>query len=54
MLAVGKATGRFLAEDEGDPVGAAWFCLFDAEEHGFGFIGQDVPELKELERERAT
>ena len=41
-----EGDGGVLAEDEGgDPVGAAWFRLFDAEEHGFGFIGQDVPEL---------
>jgi GNAT superfamily N-acetyltransferase len=35
-----------LAEDErGDPIGAAWFRVFDAEEHGFGFVAPDVPEL---------
>ena len=35
-----------LAEDEGgDPIGAAWLRFFDDEEHGFGFVGSDVPEL---------
>jgi ribosomal protein S18 acetylase RimI-like enzyme len=35
-----------LAEDEhGDPIGAAWFRFFDTEEHGFGFVAPDVPEL---------
>jgi ribosomal protein S18 acetylase RimI-like enzyme len=35
-----------LAEDErGDPIGAAWFRFFDHEQHGFGFVAPNVPEL---------
>ena len=29
----------------GKPLGAAWFRLFPAEDPGYGFVGEDVPEL---------
>jgi ribosomal protein S18 acetylase RimI-like enzyme len=38
-------TGFVAESDEGERVGAAWFRLFASEEHGFGFVGPDVPEL---------
>src|SRR4051794_1694598 len=28
-----------------EPVGAAWYRLFDAREAGYGFVAADVPEL---------
>ena len=28
-----------------EPVGAAWYRVFDADEPGFGFVAPDVPEL---------
>lgn len=35
-----------IAEDEnGAPVGAAWYRLFSAERPGFGFVADDVPEV---------
>ena len=35
-----------VAEDEqGQPLGAAWYRFFSPEERGFGFVSQDVPEL---------
>ena len=33
-----------VAEQEG-PVGAAWYRTFTEASHGFGFVGEDVPEL---------
>jgi ribosomal protein S18 acetylase RimI-like enzyme len=33
-----------IAEEE-QPVGAAWYRLFPADEAGYGFVGADVPEL---------
>lgn len=38
-------TGVLAEDDRGGPIGAAWFRVFDAQEHGFGFVGPDVPEL---------
>ncbi|MGI8648796.1 MAG: GNAT family N-acetyltransferase [Rubrobacter sp.] len=36
----------FVAEDaSGEPLGAAWVRLFPAEDPGYGFVGEDVPEL---------
>jgi len=34
-----------LAEIGGEPVGAAWFRLFDPREPGYGFVDETIPEL---------
>ena len=35
-----------VAEDErGQPIGAAWFRLFDASDPGYGFVAEDIPEV---------
>jgi GNAT superfamily N-acetyltransferase len=35
-----------IAEDEqGRPIGAAWFCLFDPRDPGYGFVADDIPEV---------
>lgn len=33
------------AEPAGKPLGAAWMRLFSEEDPGYGFVGEDVPEL---------
>ncbi len=35
----------FVAEYEGEKVGAIWTRLFGEEEKGYGFIEKDIPEL---------
>lgn len=34
-----------IAEEGGDPIGAAWYRLFSAEEPGYGFLDASIPEL---------
>ena len=41
----GDAGAIAIAIDDRTPVGAAWFRLFPAEEPGYGFVADDVPEL---------
>ena len=38
-------TGVVAEDERGNPIGAAWFRFFDAQDHGFGFIAPDIPEL---------
>jgi ribosomal protein S18 acetylase RimI-like enzyme len=45
-----KAWGRpgdaaVIAQQEGFPVGAAWYRLFAEDKPGYGFVAVDVPEL---------
>jgi ribosomal protein S18 acetylase RimI-like enzyme len=34
-----------VAEEDGEPVGAAWCRSFTADGPGYGFVGEDVPEV---------
>jgi ribosomal protein S18 acetylase RimI-like enzyme len=34
-----------IAEENGVPVGAAWYRKFSAESHGYGFIDESIPEI---------
>ncbi|HEX6473846.1 MAG TPA: GNAT family N-acetyltransferase [Candidatus Limnocylindria bacterium] len=34
-----------VAEVEGEPVGAAWFRLYDASHPGYGFVAAEIPEI---------
>ncbi len=35
----------FVAREGGEYIGAAWLRLFTSEEHGYGYIQSDIPEL---------
>lgn len=37
--------GVLAVSDAGERLGAAWYRLFDAADHGFGFVSADIPEL---------
>ena len=37
--------GGVVAEADGQPVGAAWYRRFSREEPGYGFVGDDIPEV---------
>jgi GNAT superfamily N-acetyltransferase len=34
-----------LAEEDGEPVGAAWYRRFAAGSPGYGFVAEDIPEI---------
>lgn len=34
-----------LVAEQADPVGAAWYRTYTEENHGYGFVADDVPEL---------
>jgi GNAT superfamily N-acetyltransferase len=37
--------GVIAVDEDGQPLGAAWYRLFPAEDGGYGFVAADVPEL---------
>lgn len=37
--------GVIAEDDEGEPIGAAWCRRFSAEDPGYGFVAEDVPEV---------
>jgi len=40
-----RGDNALVAIDEFQPVGAAWYRLFDEDEPGYGFVDKDTPEL---------
>jgi ribosomal protein S18 acetylase RimI-like enzyme len=40
-----RGDDALVAIDEFQPVGAAWFRLFEADEPGYGFVDENTPEL---------
>jgi [ribosomal protein S18]-alanine N-acetyltransferase len=40
-----RGDNALVAIDEFQPVGAAWYRLFDEDEPGYGFVDRDTPEL---------
>ena len=40
-----RGDNALVAIDEFQPVGAAWYRLFEAEEPGYGFVDEETPEL---------
>lgn len=41
----GRPGDTAVIAEAGEPVGAAWYRLFDAEKPGYGFIDATIPEL---------
>ena len=45
-LGTPRATAAVIAESRaGDPLGAAWYRFWSAENHSYGFVAPEVPEL---------
>ena len=40
-----RGDAAVIALEEGFPIGAAWFRLFDREEPGFGFVDEQTPDV---------
>jgi ribosomal protein S18 acetylase RimI-like enzyme len=40
-----RAGDSGLVAEDGGPVGAAWYRTYTEAEHGYGFVGEEVPEL---------
>ena len=37
--------GVFPVNDDGEPLGAAWYRIFPVDAPGYGFVAADIPEL---------
>ena len=37
--------GVFAVNDDGEPLGAAWYRIFPVDAPGYGFVAADIPEL---------